>query len=503
MAVNIYKRRRTIEIYFILYLSALIFLLPDKPKDNMDLEKDNIDYHFPFFLQIDKTILSCKIIRDNANNRIFSFDSVNNIYYSGNVKNVSFEFYIEDQITKNKLVLNTYNNSTSQSFQVFENTNNKSASFLWKPELNNLTEKTYIVKVIASATPINYGEFTKENNSLNTNKIIKRETKFILAVNYIDNNTLNSLSNNNSYSTTDSIYNEIIQKQLVNQNQFSGNLYLLARQSVIKSFAYQKWSNQIIVAGVDLLNGLEKKPNLEIIRNPNDNKGSAYIADISKNEVFINGTVPASGRMNIRLSITRKIDKKEASYDFEVVPQPLFPPEFESEMYPNIRYTINPNLPEMFGQDVQILIKEGNNIKYSNNDGSKFYLSPDLADTGKTFALERIINNNRIGQIYYIKILNYQNPQIIWIKTEKNDLVRIKTVSFGFIDNKENFVNSLEISGNAKWKEYYPNYNENKDNFKHYQYFEITPKNSNQDFNFSVRAVDSRGKKSDLKHNNN
>ena len=81
------KRRRMIEIYFVLYIAALVMLLPSKNSSNQHLKNDILDEIFrqSFTLLPEKTVLNCRIFTDSTGSHILAFDSSNVIVCTVNV----------------------------------------------------------------------------------------------------------------------------------------------------------------------------------------------------------------------------------------------------------------------------------------------------------------------------------------------------------------------------------------------------------------------------------
>ena len=82
-----------------------------------------------------------------------ALDSVNNIFYSGDVNNVNYEFVVYDAFMKQKFQVN--NDVASKHYRIVRNDKNKSVAFYWKPSENERENKSYIVQVIATAEPKN------------------------------------------------------------------------------------------------------------------------------------------------------------------------------------------------------------------------------------------------------------------------------------------------------------------------------------------------------------
>ena len=501
MKNNLFKRRRTIEIYFVLYLAALILLLPDRP--NPDGNNNSIISNpDEFILRVQKPVLYCKLLNDSIGTRILSFDSVNTIYYSGKVSDVRFEFEIIDEDQNQRLILNPEKRTATEYFSYRENNAEKNVAFYWKPPFELKLNKTYLVKVIATAIP-NEGEKTGIKPDINSKEMaignrMKKETAFSLSYIYMNKpQELFSAGNYLGQTGNQSELNQIMSLP-AEASQSQGLITLHPVFYQVDAFAYQKWNNKIFVLGMNLEKDLAKVPEIEINRRPDNNKGTAYITSISANEIQLSGITPISGNINVKLTVSRKNDKKEATVDFFVEPLAIYSPEFESVMYPDETYRIDPKIPQSYGQEIKTLIKDGNTIKLESRQGAKFDFSPSASDTGKVLSLERYVNDNLIGQTYQIFIKAYPEPEILFLKKIKDGVVRIKTLSYGSFNSKKNTIVSLQIDGNAEWREFYPNTPEEYSKNRHYQNFEIIPRQTALPFDFRVWAVDSRGKKSDV-----
>ena len=74
------RKHKTIEIYFVLYLAALILLIPEKK----EIEQQNSDFiartYLPdMSLNIEQNTLNCFIDSDSSGLKIASLDSEHNI----------------------------------------------------------------------------------------------------------------------------------------------------------------------------------------------------------------------------------------------------------------------------------------------------------------------------------------------------------------------------------------------------------------------------------------
>ncbi|MFA5512498.1 MAG: hypothetical protein WC313_08605, partial [Candidatus Kapaibacterium sp.] len=83
--MNHKRKKRFVEIYFILYLAALVLLIPGK-RDNELADEDEKSrpgiYQIPFSLKPEKNSLTASLRLDSNGITMISIDSVNTIYYT-------------------------------------------------------------------------------------------------------------------------------------------------------------------------------------------------------------------------------------------------------------------------------------------------------------------------------------------------------------------------------------------------------------------------------------
>ena len=145
--MNYKRKKRLVEIYFILYLSALLFLLPDGKNINKDGNGSGIRIYQPsFILSPEKNTLICRVALDSTGPKIISIDSMNTVFYTGDVEDVFFEFIVEDQSLNNSIKLTSDAKPESKFFKFEQNDKHHAAIFKWKPPLQEISSKTFVVK---------------------------------------------------------------------------------------------------------------------------------------------------------------------------------------------------------------------------------------------------------------------------------------------------------------------------------------------------------------------
>jgi len=262
------KHKRTVEIYFVLYLAAIIFLLPDKETANGDSQTNGLPVvSSEFTISPIKTTLSCNFSNDSLGLKILSIDSMNTILYTGNVEDVKFEFELIDQSLRQRQKIQ----NNSKYFRFEENLKQNELSFFWEPPLLERKNKNYIIKVKATAKVINDRDLDK--SEMIGRRLLTDETQFSLNLNYIDQDFAvdnmivdNSVAQNNSLS----LDNERLQ-ELLNSKKLEINIDV--DEPVVYALAYHKWSNKIYIFNANLKADLKGKPEIKVILDPKNNKG--------------------------------------------------------------------------------------------------------------------------------------------------------------------------------------------------------------------------------------
>ncbi|MDQ1265533.1 MAG: hypothetical protein QG635_684 [Bacteroidota bacterium] len=489
------KRIRHVEIYFVLYLAALIFILPDTKDNGVSAEdsKRNPILQLPFRLIPEKNILNCRLIYDSSGAKIIAIDSVNAIYYTGDVDEVQFEFEVEDQSLNQNILIKSGAESRNRYFRIQEKHEQQAAFFYWSPPLHEKINKTYLVHVKATAKPKVRHDFPDlVEYSVNAS--------FSLNVNFINSGALTADANNpQTTGTLPFDNNQFNQNQQITTQPLQGGEVILKPDfENVSAVANQKWNNQIFVLGANL-SDLLKTLQVNVYKTPANNTGNAKVTDINANKITLSGITPNTGKMKVELSYIRKYDNKRFLIDFLVSSQLLPDPDYDKIMYPERQYEINPRMPLINSQETRAYLKDYQSVRAVSRQGESFRFTPDISDTGKTLSLERYVNDTLVGQVFKIQVRGYPSPEIIRIGVVKDNTLNIEVRSFGMHDGRKNLVKSLEIEGNAKSRQIAGRYREDTDNLVYLHVFEITPKNPDKPFIFKLYALDQRGFRSAAK----
>ncbi len=497
------KRRRTIEIYFVLYIAALVMLLPSKtPHDSHTSSKILMDlFRQSFTLQPEKTVLNARLIADSSGNRILSLDSTNLIVYSGNVKDVQYECTVEDQSLRQKLILVSNQPSVNTLFRLNDFPSRQAIEFRWHPPEHNRMNRSFVVRIKATASP------RLQNDSLQqiieaTGARITAEAQFSVNIIFENSGAFSSqpIASLPGFQV-DSSLNGISPTQLGNPSLGTGKLgefSLQPQNAIVKSLAYQQWTNRIFLAGA--YTGELRTPTIKIERSKTES-GTATISEMRGSEIVVGGSTPDAGTMKVIITAERIADKKEVSVDFTIQPQPLAAPEIARVMYPAQTYSILPNLPMLTNMEVRAVLRDGKTERVSSPQGELFTFTPDISDTQKILMFERYAGAKQIGQSIAIHIEPFPPPEILFDQTTyQSGVVLVRTRSYGYHNSKRNEVRLEIVEGNASSpKDMRGNVQMDSKTLAIVQTFRIVPAAGNKPFKFTIRAVDERGKTSAAK----
>ncbi|MGE5480958.1 MAG: hypothetical protein ACM3U1_11110 [Chloroflexota bacterium] len=485
MRVTPPKRRRIVDIYFVLYLAALLFLLPDKkPADERSNQKN---YSESFTLRAEKNALFAKAYIDSNGLNVISLDSVNYIYYSGDVEDVNYEFIIEDPAVKRRVSINSDEMSSTRYFRLIEDEENKSASFYWKPPADARNNAVYSVRVNAVAKSRRGADLLSERPQL------RASAQFNLILNFYEKIPGSSALAATGETAGTRIDGGMGAPQFISTN-FSFNL----QNYEIRALAGQRWQNSIFSAGADLKMDLSEAPKIRINNTPQNNGGTVYLKSLNPGGIVLEGVAPSYGESRVNVAFRQKFTGREVEMEFKVAPQMLKSPQYDKVMYPDRNYTIQLNMPFVSGQESSAQLKsgDGRNVYASSEGGGELAFTPSASDTGKTIYLERYVDGKLFGQRYPIQIKSYPPPEVVRLIDFGAKTVRLQTAAYGAFAGRENYVVRLELEGNARYRELNGQATLDRASMQYVQIFEITPIDTEKPFEFNVTAVDRRGSRS-------
>jgi len=483
-----FVRKRIIELYFVLYLMALILILPKKGEKHIGTDETSTVYQLPFSLKPINTVLNARILATSDTLKILNLDSLNLIYYTGKIKDIDFEFVIKDVTSNQKLTLSE-SKPKVKLFSIYKDKKRQAAVFKWTPAYNDYRDKTYLVSVKAIITPSDKS-FENEKVSINT--------EFSINIDYITNFDLADLKSPIDTMPTD-IYRSRVITEFNNSGKVSnsGDFTIYPGKEIITTLAGENWSNQLIISGIDLQSELKTPPLLSIDHSSPNNGGWAKYTITKDNSLIIEGEAPDFGSNRIKITLNR-YDGKKAETEFSIFLDDIGNPQISKIMYPEMSYTINPQLPSLTSLNAISILKNSRGDELQRYvGGKKFTYTPSRRDTNIEILLERYVNN-RLYDVTKSRILPNPPPKIIYLTKENEKEVRLVTYSSGIYNGRENVITKVMIEGNADYYSRAGMYNEDRKG-GYEQSYVITWSDRSKPFRFKVTVENAEGKRSETK----
>lgn len=512
--VNKSSRRRGSEIYFVLYLSALILLLPGKQEKKSSEALDAITALFQqsFSLLPEKNSLLSRISTDSTGASILQLDTSNVLLLTGNVSDISFECIVEDQ--NNDEVIQVASKE-GEHFSIVYDSTKKLVFFSWHPPISMLSalnrSLSYVVTVKAKAKPFISGKNPELQQLLkSTDATLQTEARFSIS---ILTEGLGEAPPKIVYMPAETTFTRMILQPPQIQQQpapaiadangqkfgvpvIEQEFTLQPQQAKMEVMAYQEWRTKIFVQGIYTPNDYAEKPIVNVVYRNKDISGTANLLDYRQGEIIVGGVAPASNAMTVKVTSKRRYDNKVVTTEFIVDPKKLNDPIIPNFMYPFTLYKFNPEMPTSNNLDARAILKNSQRILEDNQQGKPFTFKPDIEDTGTVVYFERLINGKPIGKSYSIRIRSFDPPQIIG-KTNKEGQVEVFVRSFGKHDGKPNSCKIIFAEGTAMnvigAQDNRADFDA-KDGFNTNQKFSIRPKDKSKPFSAMVHAVDKYGK---------
>jgi hypothetical protein len=417
------SKKVRVEIYFILYLAALILLLPDFKKEREVEKNDSIKIG----LSVDKSILNLRMLKKNNKNQIIKFDSTNRILFDGNFDNIDFIYTVSDINRGETIELNS-NTNTKEQFVINENRENGFVDFTWNPNIDFNFNKTYLVKLTATAE--------KDGRTRTATTQFTLNTLFINEV--VDNQALNSENEITDFSflnTPMSIPTNL------------SNIDVRVSQNPIITVADNEWENYATIYNISSIDDLVGPPEVKIYGDSLLG-GTARFVSSEDNQFTFAGISPTYDTMKVNVKITRKVDNSSFTFDFLVIPKPRSIPDIPERMYVGENYIIDTKLNQNDFQNTSTVIKSGSNQKEYKENRIKFTPTDNMLD--ENLILIRYVNNKKLDQ-YILNIKNKPKPVVENVFID-DGRITIKTKTFSLKRNS-NYIELIDNNKSIKFEE--------------------------------------------------
>lgn len=475
-----HRRRKRVEIYFILYLVALVLLMPDRPLDTKGAlgtegEQQRVEL-FP-----ERIRMVCEVERDSTGPiRVLAIDSVNIVRYSPSMTSMHVRATIEDVESGQVLIIEDGSKDASTFARLRVDYERNAIIFSWSPLSTSIVSKSFRVTLHASGTP------TAERASAPP---AIGSTQFVLTS--IVNNQLPPQVVLLGGRVDTLVMRDTSQR--VFGEQLSAEFWLESARETIAAAMGREWSNRLSIGGADPARDLVGLPTVRVV----SGQPLEMTRYFDQRTLVIKGKTPSNGSSMIEVTAQRT-DGKVARATFSVNSIATALPRVPDVLYPGTEVVIDPLLPAV--ESARAVVREGQREIVSVTSGL-LRLRVALADTGKTFTFERTID----GVPDYseqIAIRSYPAPIIREIKRGADPNTRTIVVQFFSADRAQNRPTLRIVQGNAtglrKLAGFLRAADSQKPTTSWIEVFEVTRKDPSKPFTFSVQAFDERGRASTI-----
>lgn len=487
------KHRRRVEIYFVLYLCALVLLLPEHEGPLTDGNVvGKIEALTSFQLQPEKTTLVCRVVRDSTGAyRFVDADTTNLIRVHGNVADVRFEYVIEDLSARQTVSMQANASSASSMFSMVDRPDMRGAEFRWHPPTTNVAGNTLLVRVIGSATPVIGTEALNggDRQTVASNLQVRAETQFTLSTVIDDGQTQPRTI--------------IVQQPSTQQDptvstssaQRFGEFWLQPQREKLSELPGARWSNRISVGGADLERDLKSGAQIRVNGDQRTARSVTVRNDVGRREFVVEGDAPMNGTATIEV-VAYRTDNAQAVTRFSVSAQPLPAATVPDVMYPGISYVIKANLPATEGHTISVVLRDDRRDVAKTN-GDDIVYTPSVNDTTRTYYFDRLIDGQRVGGSETVRVISFPPPEITNVQdalTRDGERVKRVTVLYYGEANRP----TLEVvEGNARspkklFGNNRPADRSEKPRVKYLEEFDVAQKDASKSFTFRIRATDGR-----------
>lgn len=483
------RQRRRIEIYFVLYLAALMLLLSDSPKREHELASAAVRNLLAstFTLYPERTTLLCRAVVSDSTLAFLHFDSTNTIVPAGMVDSVSYSITAADESSGERLTLDQTGIARNGNFEFAAEQVGTILRFRWNVVRPEPKARLFRITVAARARPVLPTNLPPDQRQhlasllANDNTLLAHQTVFL--VGYIPERPAVQQSQSAADSAVEARLRALIAEGLGRAP--AATFAVVPQFPTVRTLPFLQWENRLVIYGADPRRDLAKPPQISGIP-------SAFVL-LEGNTIVVRGIANQAGTAQARITLTRR-DGVEATATFAVITQAVAAPQAPSVMHPGIEYSFAPNLPELSGAEVRALLRDDRGVIRASSNGEPFTFTPTRADTGHTFYFERYAGSERIGQVLAIPCEMFPPPEILSIQRqgERNFVVRCRGYGLSS-DSKSRLRLECEPPTAARVQELYGEYVYDAQSYARIQVFVV----SLQANAVSIRAINDYAQRSE------
>lgn len=518
------RRRQPVEVYFILYLTALILLLPDGQKNQSNEPAPILTalLQSSFAIAPDKSVLTCVLEPTSNGITIRYVDSVAIIRPIGAVRSVEYAVTVVD-LASNDTYTMAQNGQDNARFGFSVLDDKQTGRFVWHPLDSKTEPRTLLVKIRAVAVPEIPPSIRDEAMREQVARMIEANS---IRLNASSEFTLNIVSSSDApgmgspvliaggngtgggdsaasaaggnsgqpFVQPPSLINEyrpvITLPSQGSLPRFNTPVSLSPQYFALSGLAKQRWKNTVRVGGLSLRTDLVGSISVNTENGDPSASVSAIRAD--QGEFDVVGEVPDDGRpTNVTVALQRS-DGQSVSLTFTVTPLRLAPPKVPAVLYPGIREQFDPELPLLTGQETKAVLFDGNEERYTSWQGEAFTFIAEAKDIGRTLTLRRYVNGNPIGENISVAVRDFPAPRIVDANAGRQKAT-LTVVAYGLPGSIESRAR-LVVPEGIRVVELHGNYTYDKQKHAHIQVFDVSSADGSE-LRGTVSVFDRRNRK--------
>ncbi len=480
------RKRRRVEIYFVLYLVALVLLMPDRIDPMQDAVDTQAIVNARLEFSPDRMRLTCKLQRDSASGmRVVSLDSLNVIRYTGTVSDLELSARIEEVETGQVLTVQP-GNSPTPLFALEHQPQRNAVVFRWNPSLDQASVRTYRVTISGSGVPVRTrGANSGDYDEIPTGLRMTGSTQFVLTTEVDDASAPTVITIAGGRDTL--VLRDTTSRTAAAQSL--GEFWIEPARDVIATVSQRQWTNRLSIGGADPARDLVGLPTVRVI--------GEQIGDVQRTTdqrtILLSGRAPRTGSVTVEVRVVRR-DGQTKTASFVVTAHAMLPAKVPDVIYPGVDYVIDPRLPSI--ENVRAVIRDGEREIASVTE-SVLRLRVAARDTGRTLTFERTVDGVRDGAPEAIQVRNFPAPTIRSVNRGSDSRTKVVVVQFYSGDRSVNRPRLRILDGNATdVKRLAGNLrasSSERPTVSWLETFEVTQRDPARPFTFRLQAFDDRG----------
>ncbi len=442
------RRKASIEIYFVLYLSAIILLLGTSPTKKSDrtaeLEATIMGLLAPNFeVKANRAALLYYFVPASVTVDTSGVDmrrdSINVIFAVGQVSDVEFNIVsIVDSATGREVPLDR---------ATLVKDGDRRSIFQWTP-LGEKESAVYSVTVEGRARPIPPANIAREDLRQQINEFIDRQGYVSDSVTFTVNLfALNGPVTNEALQRTAAAFDSANPTAITSTSNpgftssptslaSSGSLSISADENSVAVPPRSGWRNKILIGGADP-SELILEPVVGDVREVG--RGASWIE--------VGGSAPASGEERVTVRVRRRSGGAALQASFDVHAMALPQPDVPSELYRDQTYDIdfNPgNIPDA-RISVEVVGRNGNILVPRAVTSGRFRYR---AQTPGSIVFRQYINDKMVYSVD-AEVVDLPFPVVEQLQKDGDDAI-VTTISYGRVNGKLNEANlKIKVGENA------------------------------------------------------